>query len=962
MPTCPDENVVAALAEGRLDPRVRLELDAHFDACARCTLLLRELGALILGDREAPPPAPPRYRLLSKLGGGGMGVVWAAIDRELNRSVALKLVRTDAPGDSRERRARLLREAELLASIVHPNVVTVYDVGQLGDELYIAMEHIVGRSIRQWLDEAPRAWREVVDVYLLAGRGLGAAHAAGLVHRDVKPDNLLVADDGRVIVVDFGLAVAAARGDATGPGLTAEARALRASPSPARLTATGAVLGTPAYMAPEQRAGEAIDVRTDVYAFCVSLHEGLHGARPSSPARRSVPAALDRALARGIADDPDARWPAMAPLLDRLAAIRDRRRRRWAYAIAASVIAAAIAGGVVVAGAARGRDDTCGGVAAAIDRVWTPARRDGVRAAIARVRGGDGAAIADGIVHRFDERARAWETMRVDVCEASDVRRTEDVAVATRRITCLDRNLEAMDAAIALLTDATPARAANSVAIARSGGEPADCTAAATLGQPAVPRTSPALARRAAELGARFDADDAPFVTATGPALARELEAAGDLDDAARVWYEVASTGADLPTDALRDAARTAARLATETGDDVIANRAWATAAEIAADADLANVDDLLAMSAAAAARTHAPSAAMLTELARGTVLERRGDYDLAIATCQRVYDDARARYGEVSELPTRALACLGTIYAQQQRWDDAARVVALEAASERTLYGPDASTTLDADKWIGLIAINRGERAAGRAQVADVIARKGRAYGEDSIEVMKAWYDLALAEGGSAEQPTPEALVAARRAGAIAERALPPDDPRAARVWWQLADLLDNSGDHAAAAEAYMRVLAIFDGSHDPRSWSRVAFNAAEAFRATGRCDRVVAMLDRVARLADAGQTDRVVGAAARGTMGACEVVLGRRADGLAALDAAIADLDALGAADLAAQLRLEAAEIYWTAGDRDRARALAQQVIDRIPADDDAHRSLRAQADDDYLHPKPGARGPKK
>jgi serine/threonine protein kinase len=228
-------------------------------------------SALGRGDRLG------RYVIIDLLGSGGMGVVYTAYDPDLDRRVALKLLRPDrGPSWGETGRLRLLREAQAIARLSHPNVIAVYDAGSFGDQVFVAMEFIEGGTLRQWLEERP-PWREVLDRFLLAGRGLAAAHAAGLVHRDFKPDNVLLSRDGRVRVMDFGLARPIGE-----PSRMEEWRAPAGSggnlASP--LTQWGEALGTPGYMAPEQLRGEASDARSDQFSFCVSLYEALYGERP----------------------------------------------------------------------------------------------------------------------------------------------------------------------------------------------------------------------------------------------------------------------------------------------------------------------------------------------------------------------------------------------------------------------------------------------------------------------------------------------------------------------------------------------------------------------------------------------------------------------------------------------------------------------------------------------------------
>ena len=325
---------------------------------ARADLKARLFGAPAESTRVG------RYAVLRRLGAGGMGVVYVAYDEELGRKIALKLVH---PGHhDPDASARSRREAQALARLSHPNVVQVYEVGEYQGQVYLAMEFIPGHTLRAWQAAAPRSWQATVAMYLQAGRGLAAAHRSGLVHRDFKPENVLVGDDDqRPRVLDFGLAripgsttdLSAKPADLSAKpapsDLSQEPSNLSPEPSdPARLTTPGAVLGTPAYMAPEQLDGADADPRSDLFSFCTALHEALHGVRPFAGATRTalraaiardaparprageLPTWLQRIVERGLAADPAERWPAMDPLLAALARDPTRWRRRAALALA----------------------------------------------------------------------------------------------------------------------------------------------------------------------------------------------------------------------------------------------------------------------------------------------------------------------------------------------------------------------------------------------------------------------------------------------------------------------------------------------------------------------------------------------------------------------------------------------------------------------------------------------------
>jgi serine/threonine protein kinase len=267
-----------------------------------------------------------RYLLLALVGRGGMGEIYSAYDPELDRRIAIKLLNVQPASGvtTTEARARLLREAKAIARLSHPNVVVVFDAGIFDERMFMAMELVEGQTLCGWLEARPRSWREVRDVFMAAGRGLAAAHAAGLVHRDFKPQNVMVGWDGKARVTDFGL-VRGFPADATAPGVVNA----NAVPGPsqevdAALTRAGAVIGTPLYMAPEQFRSEPVDARSDQFSYAVALYEGLYGERPFAgetitslreaviagrmrevPAHRKVPAWLRRVVLRGLRTDRD---------------------------------------------------------------------------------------------------------------------------------------------------------------------------------------------------------------------------------------------------------------------------------------------------------------------------------------------------------------------------------------------------------------------------------------------------------------------------------------------------------------------------------------------------------------------------------------------------------------------------------------------------------------------------------
>ena len=364
-----EPDVAAALQ--RVGPRPLDALDQR---------LLDDVRERVLGRRQLPRTIE-RFTVLEEIGRGGMGTVYAAYDPRLDRRIALKVLveRGDAA------REAVLTEARMLGRIGHPNVATVHDAGEVDDRVYVAMELVQGVTLPRWLEQEDRARDAIVGVLDQAGRGLAAAHAAGLVHRDFKPANVVVGDDGRARVIDFGLAL--------------DVESARASASTA---------GTPAYMAPEQFEGLATDARTDQYAFCLVAAQALGATRqePGPPGLTGLPPRLARVLERGLHPEPDRRFADMAALL---VAMQQSRRSRWWPA--ATVLTLATTAAVVVAARNADEGSSCATAAQRRDTLWTTAQRDAVTTALGTT------PEAQDAVARFDRQAEGWAQASHALCD-----------------------------------------------------------------------------------------------------------------------------------------------------------------------------------------------------------------------------------------------------------------------------------------------------------------------------------------------------------------------------------------------------------------------------------------------------------------------------------------------------------------------------------------------------------------
>ncbi len=432
---CLDAEAIAELLSEQSDPSARAAFADHAAACESChavALVLFERTQTTARSSSDPdlPSTIDRYVVRRKLGAGGMGVVYVAHDPELNREVAIKMLR---PGVAA---SRLRREARSLARLSHPNVVAVHDVGEHDGQVFVAMALVDGVDLRQWLRET-RETREIRRVLRDAGRGIVAAHTAGLIHRDLKPDNIFIASSGEVRVGDFGLAR-----DSDEDGASLE--------------------GTAAYMPPEQAEGHATE-RSDQFSFCVTAFEALYGQRPFAGANleelvanvnagrivevRSIDARVDRALRRGLAADPAQRFDSMSDLLREL----EPRSRRglWLAAAGVLVVGAAVATTVILrrGDAVATAEEQC---ASAGEPAWNALTRGAVEAAL-RAQGNTPDAVTE-ITKRLDRYATTWTHVRRDACLAQ-ARGLLAPAQATARTACLETRKTAFEVTAESLID-----------------------------------------------------------------------------------------------------------------------------------------------------------------------------------------------------------------------------------------------------------------------------------------------------------------------------------------------------------------------------------------------------------------------------------------------------------------------------------------------------------------------------
>ena len=509
-------------------------------------------GAVEAAAPGDPGPAPAhigRYTVIRKIGAGGMGDVYAAFDEQLDRKVAVKVLRRDQARGG-EWNARLLREAQAMARLSHPNVITVHEVGEYGDRMFIAMEFVSGRTLDAWLREAPRSWQAIVATFVAAGRGLHAAHEAGIIHRDFKPSNAIVGDDGRVRVLDFGIAAprhAEDRGYLDSSPDASQTSMNSVSAFSWKLTLDGMMLGTPTYMSPEQLAGAALTPASDQFNFCVALYEALYGAHPfidepftmaelrarvmlgelrEPPQRaRGAPGWVFAALRRGLKARTVDRFAAMGDLLAAL----DGDPRRLGRRLLASAGLAVLAGlaGFAVSAAVLREPNACDGGAAAMAALWSPQRREPIAAAFRATGLTFGDTVLASVTRELDGYAGEWAAMHADACVAHRDG-AQSGALLDTRMACLERRRQALDGALTLL--ATPDAAVVDGAMSLVGQLPrvAHCGDLPALAAAVPPPDDPKVAGEVEQLRRRLDAASSLAAVGREPesaAIAREVVA-----------------------------------------------------------------------------------------------------------------------------------------------------------------------------------------------------------------------------------------------------------------------------------------------------------------------------------------------------------------------------------------------------------------------------------------------------
>jgi len=829
---------------------------------------------------QPPPPWEPgtrvgRYEIGMPVGRGAMGEVFRGQDTELSRPVALKRLHAGTDADSRD---KLAHEARAAAQLQHPNVVAVYEIVSDGDHAVLATEWIDGVTLREWM-KTPRTWREAVRVVCGAGRGLEAAHAAGIVHRDFKPENVLVDRAGRARVADFGLA-SNARGGAPGVSLRGTQALF--------MSVTGTVSGTPAYMAPELVDGVRPHVGSDQFAFAVTLYEAVHGRYPFAGktaeaiwmamgdeaivrGEQRVPGWLDRCLRRAMSADPAKRFPDLGAMLDEI----DRRAKRG-IALPLAITALVVGGAAVAISALVLKHDPppCGDDL--VDGLWHPIARAGMSARFAAVAPGRGVTAATFTDEALDRWSGAWRLGRRAACAAPASERTA-------RTSCLDRQLGTLQAQLAVWSHADGSVVDRAPYAAAALPAPDDCTTAA----PSVP--DPALTGATAQVDALRNAGKFSQAHTLTDALAKAAEKSADPASQARALISVGAVEYELRDHA---AARAhlgrAAQAARQAHDDGLLASALIYDASVRIVANRSS--EALGLCDAVAALELKGIAVAKLEVVRAEALQNLDRFDESIAAYRHTISLIE---GVVSSDPSR-------------RVDLAAAIGALGSTLGRS-----------------------GHRAEAEIELKKCLAIEEPLLGPDHPEVGRTLHDLASQQVDLGEIDI--AIGNYTRARKIFAAALGEQTLEVASVDSAFADLAVRKGDYdrartlaTAARDAYLK-----DGAR-PALLSSIETALGNIEQNTDHCAAAIPHYEAsLAASKAAGETGERLGISYT-NLAACLSDVSRDAEARNAIEAGLAAWDSAGeSGPMRATAVMILADLEAKAGRRAHAIELAQQAL---------------------------------
>jgi eukaryotic-like serine/threonine-protein kinase len=820
-----------------------------------------------------------RYVVLGLLGRGGMGEVYAAFDPELDRKVAVKLLRARIENGvtMTEGRQRTLREAQAIARLAHPNVVVVYDVGTFREQVFIAMEFVDGHTANYWSQAQPRTWQEVLKVYIAAGRGLEAAHEKGLVHRDFKPENVMVARDGEVRVMDFGLAREIdVHATAKGPVITTTAKfgdvrtdggtivlhkqredgasrsvgavpvalanedgvvremrdtdpSVAADLFSARLTRTGAIMGTPAYMAPEQFFKANTDARSDQFSFCVTLYEALYGERPfpgnniqtlvgnivqgnirNPPPGSKVPYWVRKVLLRGLRPTAADRYPSMAEILDALKTDPRARYRRIAFGVTLALIPLALGFGVrqVIAD----RPPVCTNGADKLGVIWEltalnapeAPRQRRIHDAFLSTGKTYAADVYETVRRTLTDYAQRWSSTYKETCEATHVRREQSPDVLDLRMACLNERLGGLRALAQVFETATGDVVENAASAADALQSLDGCSDVTALRAIIRPPDDPAtrdkvnsLREQLADVKAQFDAGRWKEALKQAPAL---------IERARSIRY--------MPLEA--EALALLGQIRTGAKDPAMAEKALVEAYQ---SADASRHDEIRA--------EVATTLVFVTGELQGRFDDAMRWYGVASAVLQRL--------GGHDLLRAWLLNDVGCVYSAHHDGEAAIRSVSDASALKERILGPESADVAVSEANLGNILEEMGRYQEALGHMDRALAIMKRRLGAQHPSVAANLNNRGEILIGLKRDP--EAREFFGQAKEIWQRELGPEATVVAYAWTGIGLSYLDEGRPISAVEPFRRALVIRAvGRVDPTERAEAAFGLARALWESGQ------------------------------------------------------------------------------------------------------------------------------
>ncbi|MCX4244474.1 serine/threonine-protein kinase [Paraliomyxa miuraensis] len=959
------------------------------------------------GASDALPRNTPtkigRYTVLDLLGVGGMGVVCTAYDPKLDRKVALKLLRKRAKGkrDSRNStgQARLIREAQALAKLSHPNIVTVHDVDRFEGQIYMAMEYVDGESLDQWMVRGQRTWREVLEIFIHAARGLAAAHAAGITHRDFKPANVLIGKDGRVLVVDFGLAKShddksQDRSATNHDKITDPATFLRergslmdviGSTQDTKLTQVGRTVGTPAYMAPEQFLGLPVGPETDQFSFGVALFEALYGYLPfpddsrdeliervtegrvaEPPKDTPVPSWVHRVVLRALQQRPEDRFPSMTVLIAALQADPAKRRRR-ALTVVGGVLLAAL-GGYGVVQALTPATGTCSGAGERMNEVWNATRKATVESAFGEIKRPYAADAWKRVEQELDARTAAWIEHHTEVCEATSVRHEQSPALMDVRMACLERRRGEMRALIEVF-QMPDERVVSEAVNAVQGLEDSELCLTmresndAPIEDEVVRDQVEEIESMLAQSMARSNSERVQSAIELAASALADARSVGHRPTLARAAVQHAKLRADNTTDAeaagVRDELIEAITLADETNQPTLEIEVWSKLIVFDGvtrghpEAGLA-----LQVPAKMALRdVHGPKAEALLEQALGKVLYESGDHQAALEAHMRALEKFEAEGDEESTHIAGALSNIGAEYAMLGQHDNARNFLEQAAAMVEKLYGPHHPMLGSIQLNLGGVLTMEGDKEGARAKYEAAADLFQRALPEGHHRTLRALQALAQAEQNldpaKAEQRFEQVLSIMRKQKepnpglmAITYNSRGHMLRMRAREAAEVGDLETAALQRRKAFDDFTASLEIYDHMPiDSRPTARVKivelnfclleFDRDRVDEAAEHCEEAMALQEQQ------GDEPDIHGFEAILYLARIEVRRGNESDALALLRKGIG----LGTPKTTLLLRLELANMMWKVRAYGEASKLVQEARDAMDGETDADDRLQLE-----------------